>query len=519
MNKAKKIIKKWRVILLLLFLLFSFMAINPQFDAKGVSIRNIETNSAAAFAGMQNPPEGVSETSREIIKNINGNEIDDLSDYADVISNIKEDEKLTIQTNKGEYIFLKQNETGITVGKVATSNIKKGLELEGGTRVLLQPVNKITDDEHEDIIAVMRQRLSAYGLSDVNVKKANDLLGNRYILVEIAGATKQEVKDIVASQGKFEAKIGDTVVFIGGKEDITRVCRDDGTCSGVRSCSETKEGYVCTFEFQITLSERAAKKHAETTKDLEVNLSGSGKEYLSKSLDLYLDDIKVDTLQISADLKGREITDILISGPGSGTTEQEGVQNAVKQMNKLQTVLISGSLPTKLEIVKMDSISPTLGSQFVNNAFTIGLLAVIAVAIVIFVRYRNIKIALPMLGIGISEVVIIIGFAALIKYNLDLAAIAGIIAAVGTGVDDQIVIIDEVLSEKEQYYRLDQKIKRAFFIIMAAYATTFAAMMPLLKAGAGLLTGFALVTIAGITIGVFITRPAFASIIEVLLEE
>ena len=54
---------------------------------------------------------------------------------------------------------------------------------------------------------------------------------------------------------------------------------------------------------------------------------------------------------------------------------------------------------------------------------------------------------------------------------------------------------------------------------MIAYATTVAAMLPLLKAGAGLVTGFALTTIAGITIGVLITRPAFAAIVEVLLEE
>ena len=62
-------------------------------------------------------------------------------------------------------------------------------------------------------------------------------------------------------------------------------------------------------------------------------------------------------------------------------------------------------------------------------------------------------------------------------------------------------------------------IKRAFFIILVAYATTVAAMLPLLKAGAGLLTGFAVVTIMGVTIGVLITRPAFASLIEKLIKE
>jgi len=61
--------------------------------------------------------------------------------------------------------------------------------------------------------------------------------------------------------------------------------------------------------------------------------------------------------------------------------------------------------------------------------------------------------------------------------------------------------------------------KKAFFVIFSAYAATVAAMIPLFKAGAGLLTGFALITIIGVSIGVFITRPAFGAILEILMEE
>ena len=54
---------------------------------------------------------------------------------------------------------------------------------------------------------------------------------------------------------------------------------------------------------------------------------------------------------------------------------------------------------------------------------------------------------------------------------------------------------------------------------MAAYFTTLVAMLPLLFAGAGLLKGFAITTIFGITFGVFLTRPAFAAVVEILLKE
>ena len=97
-------------------------------------------------------------------------------------------------------------------------------------------------------------------------------------------------------------------------------------------------------------------------------------------------------------------------------------------------------------------------------------------------------------------------------------SIAGILASVGTGVDDQIVITDEVMSG-EIAYDWKEKLKKAFFIIFVAYFGTVVAMLPLWNAGAGLVRGFALTTIIGVTIGVFITRPAFASMIEKLLKD
>ena len=120
------------------------------------------------------------------------------------------------------------------------------------------------------------------------------------------------------------------------------------------------------------------------------------------------------------------------------------------------------------------------------------------------------------------EMIMLLGVAALVGWNLDLAAIAGIIITVGTGVNDQIVITDEVLSGGGEVRRIvnwKERIKGAFFIVIGAYLTITAAMVPLLFAGAGLLKGFAITTMIGIFIGAFITRPAFAQAVEILLKE
>ena len=399
------------------------------------------------------------------------------------------------------------------------TGIKKGLDLEGGTRALIKPISEveITDSDIQNLVHVMENRLNVYGLSDIRIRPAN-IGDDKLVLLEISGADNEEVKRIVSQQGKFEAKIGDKVVFSGGRRDIPFVCRDDGTCAFIQQCGVVGERYQCVFNFAISLSGEAAKSHAEATKDLEVIQDETGNR-LDKTLDLYLDDILVNSLQISSDLKGVETNQISISGPGYGETREEAIEDTTKNMNELQTVLITGSLPFKIQIEKLDNVSPILGNDFIKSAFLVGITSLLAVGAVIYIKYRRIKILIPMFITSLSEIVVILGVAALIKWNLDLVAIAGIIASIGTGVDHQIIITDEIISGESQNLGWKERIKRAFFIIMGAYATTVVTMIPLWNAGAGLLRGFAVITIIGTSIGVFITRPAFASIAERLFNK
>ncbi|MBI2148283.1 hypothetical protein HYU23_01250 [Candidatus Woesearchaeota archaeon] len=516
--KITKLLKQPRVIILIVFLLISFFSINHQFSKEGVAITSIEFNSTSYEIGLRTPSPDLSPTAREKILEVNGQKINSVEEFYNAEKIIPINGTVKIATTKTTYDFLKQYDNlGITVVEAPASNLRKGLDLQGGTRVLLKPEGDVTDQDIKDVIDTMENRLNVYGLADVTLKSASDLGGNKFIVVEIAGSTKEEIKNLIANQGKFEAKIGNITVFQGGQKDITFVCRTDGTCSRIQTCQNSNEGYFCRFEFEISLSPEAAEKHADVTKNLAIMPSPSGQRALNETIDFYLDNQLVDQLQIDSSLKGQKATRVTISGSGNGATQKEALQDTINNRNKLQTILITGSLPTKLEFVKVDTISPSLGSAFVNNALLIGLIATIGVAVVIYIRYRSLKITIPTMITVLSEIFIILGFAALFKQNLDLVAIAAILAAVGTGVDDQIVIADEILFGGSG--ALKQQIKRAFFVILAAYAATVAAMLPLLRAGAGLLTGFAVVTIVGVTIGVFITRPAFGAIVRSLMEE
>lgn len=508
--KLKLTWKIWILIIILILSLISIFGLPPVFLQKGVLVTSVEPNSTAFEQGLRKG---------QIITSIDSKKIEGLDDFKEMLQGkfvTNETLRIVITTKSTEIILLTNEAPKITVAEISKSNIQFGLDLIGGSRAMVQAEEKkISSAEIKNLIDITQNRLNKFGLTDLKVRRVSDLEGNYFMLIEIAGATPQDLENLIGQQGKFEAKIGNETVFIGGERDIASICRGDPTCARIDRPQQIQGGYIAKFSFGITLSADAAKRHAEITETLEINTTNP--EYLSKSLDLYLDDALVDTLLISEGLKGRVTTQISVSGSGTGETQDLAFQSAEDNMKKLQTILITGSLPFKLEIVKLDTISPVLGGEFLRIILIAGLTALGVVAIVIFGRYRKIKASLALLLTSFSEVIIILGIAVLIGWNLDLPSIAGILIVVGTGIDQQIVILDE--ARQGLFLSLKQRMKRAFAIIIGAYFTAVVAMIPLLWAGAGLLRGFAFTTILGITTGVLITRPAFADMVKKIEKE
>lgn len=509
----------WLLIIIVSFSLISIFSIPPQFLEKGVIVKSIDKNSSLFDSGLR---------AGMTITEINGQKISNMQDYSKVIQGLNENQtRLDIVTKTTEIVglFNKSELNDVVVENIASNRIKTGLDIQGGARALVTAENySLSDKELDDLISVSQERLNTYGLTDLNIRKASDLSGNKYMIVEIAGSTPSDLENLIGKQGKFEAKIGNDTVFSGGSKDITYVGRT-GQDAGIYDCFTTQNGEACTFRFTIYLTEEAAQRQADLTRNMSLNLSTGG-QYLEKPLDLYLDDVKIDSLNIGADLKGKVATQIQISGSGTGATRQEAINDANANMKKLQTILITGSLPFKLQIVKTDKISPLLGKEFTRAIVIAGIFAILAVSIIIFIRYRKIKISLALLITSFSELIIILGIASLVKWNLDLPSIAGIIATIGTGVDSQIVILDESRHNKND--SLKMRIANALFIIFTSFATAAVSLLPLTgalgfmgigAAGAGLLKGFAVTTLIGISAGVFITRPAFADMIKQFSEE
>ena len=519
LGKMKITFKIWILLIFVVLSLTSIGLIPPRFLEQGVIVKSVERNSTAFELGLRKD--------MTIIK-LNENIIENIEDYNNAVSHIRDipqntTTKLTIKTKQKEIIGLFSDDfiESVAVKNIPQTNIETGLDIQGGARALVTAKNaSLTEKQLDDLISIVQERLNIYGLTDVQLRKVTDLSGNRFMLVEIAGSTPEDLQELIASQGRFEAKIGNQTVFTGGNQDITHVGRT-GQDSMVTSCQQAQQGHVCNFRFVIYLSEEAAERHADITSDIPLNISAGGK-YLEEQIDFYVDGKKTSSLNIGADLKGQVETQIQISGSETGASREQAIDNTEQEMRRLQTILITGSLPFDLEIVKTDTISPKLGQNFSRNILIAALFAILAVSLLIFIRYRRLKISIAVLLTSFSEVLIILGVASLINWNLDLPSIAGIIATIGTGIDSQLIILDE---SRDKYESLKQRIKKAFKILFTAYFTTLAALIPLTgwlsfmgigAVSAGLLKGFAITTLIGITAGVLITRPAFADIAKYL---
>ena len=203
-----------------------------------------------------------------------------------------------------------------------------------------------------------------------------------------------------------------------------------------------------------------------------------------------------------------------ISGPAQGVG-QEKTLNAFENARRIESILKGGALPIQISLGSKTTVPAPLGEEFLRLSI-IGLgLALIAISLLVSLRYRKGNILLPIIIISFSEMVILLSV--LGSFTIDLAAMAGIIAAIGVGVDAQIVITDELL--KKGMGSAKERLDNAFAIITTNVTVAVFAMVPLLFSGLVEVIGFAISTILGSLLGLLISRPAYAAIVEDIAEE
>lgn len=559
--KIPSLLKDWRVLLFLIAVVGSLALIAPM-QKQGVLVKSV--NADSPFYGKVSPGEYITWAASKTIS-----APEDLQQFENFTGTFF----FQHSGKSGLDSVVLNGYLGIDAVKPSATRLNLGMDLIGGTRVLLKVKENATDAIVEQAVATLQTRINIYGLREAKFQSVKQDNAN-FIQIEMAGGSKQEIDSLLAKQGKFEAYIPKVVamennsglLMVNGTNYTVSIDSENGA-AGVQGvgtvktngtftlndisfaflnytnstavfsalafngtdiksvCMQSIQG-ICSsviqprddgfeFSFQVTISKEGAERFAALTKDMRIvpDIANRGRFVLENGfIDLYLDKKLITELSIDRGLKGKAVTDPAITGFRSTQAE------AIKEKLTLQSILQSGALPVTLTVERTDQISASLGSEFIKSLMIAGAIAAMAVIAVVFARYRNLKITAPMVFTSLSEVIIILGAASLIGWTIDIAAIAGIIAVIGTGVDAQIMIVDELIMGRERVFTFKEKIKRAFFMIFSSAATVVAAMLPLLFIGVGVMRGFAITTLLGVFIGVFIARPAFSRIAEKIME-
>ncbi len=198
---------------------------------------------------------------------------------------------------------------------------------------------------------------------------------------------------------------------------------------------------------------------------VHLSLNDSGKEAFKEATTKAKEDgsrisIWMDDEQISAPSVSAVISDGQASISGSFTGE-----NGYTEAKKLADMINGGSLPFKLEVKNLSTISPILGTGARDAMGIAGVIAFIVIAIFMIGYYR-----LP----GVVAVIALAGqvagmFAAVTGFfgfnassTLTIPGIAGIILSIGMGVDANVLSAERIREELKSGRTIDGAIKNGF---------------------------------------------------------
>ncbi len=379
----------------------------------------------------------------------------------------------------------------------------------------------VTQATRDEAIEVIEGKVNQAGLSGSSVQQVTDGTGF-FILVEVPGEDRQDVINLLEERGSVRIDIyhqNDDGEYVTERAALTQ-----GDFDSISAASQPTEG-TNQPHVPVTIRPDRAEEFQQKVVDTGVAQQGGSQcryfeepENTDSCLLLVVDDEVVNAFGMNPNL-----ADSMRSGEWARDSSFVLTTTSFEDAQLISLNLRAGALPAQLDISAGTTsfISPTQGESFRTNALLVGVLSVLTVSGVVFLRYREPKVALPMIVTAFSEVVILLGFAAYLGYPLDLAVLAGFIAVIGTGVDDLIIIADEVMSEGDVSSQkvFDSRFKRAFWVIGVAAGTTIIAMSPLAVLSLGDLRGFAIFTILGVIVGVTMTRPAYGDILRHLLTD
>ena len=353
------------------------------------------------------------------------------------------------------------------------NKVKLGLDLRGGTSVVLQAQGKIEPDTMSKVKNIIERRVNSIGVAEPVIQ----LSGNDKLIVELAGIKDpQKAIELIGTTAKLEFRIKNKdgygpVLLEGSALKTAGVSRDQ---VGMPSVS---------FE----LNSQGANTFAKITR-----------ENIGKQLAIMLDNKEQSAPTINSEING-----------GSGIITG---RFSMEEANNLANLLKSGALPVEIKIVENRTVGATLGVDSIRQTGIAGLIAlgVISVFMIAIYKIPGIVADIALLING----VLVLGLLSGIGAALTLPGIAGFILTLGMAVDSNVITYERIKEELRLGESLHDAVERgyenAFPAIIDGNLTTMLVAAVLFFLGTGPIKGFAVTlalgVVATVITGVFVSK-------------
>lgn len=360
----------------------------------------------------------------------------------------------------------------------SVSDIRFGIDINGGVSATFKPAveNYVpTAEELESAKAIIETRLDGQNILDRNVT-VDSTSGS--ILVEFPWAPDETEFD----PAKAIKELGETaelsfwhVKYDEEKKDIVKASKEALlTGADVKSSSPAFDSgkYFVTLEF----NEEGAVLFEEATR-----------KYKGEMIGIYMDDTLISSPTVNVVIP-------------DGKAIIEGDTFTLEEVQDLATKINAGALPFSMTSTNYNSISADLGEGALNIMINSGIIAFILICLFMILYYRLpgvvacINLTLQVAG----QFIIFSSFG----LTLTLSGIAGIILAIGMGVDSSIIISetikDELRNNKTVKGAVAGGFSRAFQAVLDCNITTAIVAVLLIIFGTGSMLSFGYTLIIGI---------------------
>jgi len=329
---------------------------------------------------------------------------------------------------------------------VATKEPRLGLDLEGGTQIVLETQStdrlEATPEATDRVIAVLRERVDALGVSEPTLARS----GDRRIIVELPGV--QDPREAAETIGKTAQLSFHAVKTVAGPQqepkgqELILPAEQGGERLVLAPSALTGEGVSgadavtdesAQWRVDVDFQGSGEQAWAELTGQAACNPPGDP----SRRVAIALDGRIISSPQVVPEIQ----CDVGMLGGQTSITGDFSPAEA----RELAILIEGGALPLPVKTISQSTVGATLGDEAIDASYQAGIIGIILTGLFIIAVYRLMG-ALATVALA-SYALISYGALLGLGATLTLPGLAGFVLAIGMAIDANVLVFERAREE------------------------------------------------------------------------